>query len=140
SLSELYSKLAPYASWQTNFTYTEHMAEGSSATFEASLGASAGRQTGNASIDGTNSSQSNANSEGQTHTDTETITDTNTVGGGVTAGPPCVKGNVHYDHSHAVAKGSSDATSKVKTVTDTIGKMSSVTQNTGINLGVNVGV
>lgn len=161
SLSELYSKLAPYASWQTNFTYTEHMAEGSSATFGASLGASAGRQTGNASTDGTNSSQANANSEGHTHTDTTTITDTDTAGVGVTtgtsvnssvrAGVPGVGSasvgtsshidtNVHYDHSHAVAKGASDAVSKVKTVTDTIGKMSSVTQNTGINLGVNVGV
>lgn len=161
SLSELYSKLAPYASWQTNFTYTEHMAEGSSATFGASLGASAGRQTGNASTDGTNSSQSNANSEGHTHTDTETITDTHTAGVGVTtgtsvnssvqAGVPGVGSasvgtsshidtNVHYDHSHAVAKGASDAVSKVKTVTDTIGKMSSVTKNSGISLGVNVGV
>lgn len=149
SLSELYSKLAPYASWQTSFTYTEHMAEGSSATFGASLGASAGRQSGNAHIEGTNSSQANASSEGHTHTDTKTVTDTDIVGVGLNAGgkagiPFVAEGhvdvNAHYDHSHAVAKGSSDAVSKVKTVTDTIGKMSSVTQNTGINLGVNVGV
>lgn len=149
SLSELYSKLAPYASWQTNFIYSEHMAEGSSATFGASLGTSAGRQTGSANMEGVNSSQSNAISEGHTHTDTRTITDTNTVGAGANVGgkveaPLVGEGhvdiNAHVDHSHADAKGSSDAVSKVKTVTDTIGKMSSVTQNKGINLGVNFGV
>lgn len=149
SLSELYSKLAPYASWQTNFTYTEHMAEGSSAIFGASLGASAGRQSGNANIEGANSSQANASSEGHTHTDTKTVTDTDTVGAGVNVGgkagvPFVAEGHVdvnsHYDHSHTVAKGASDAVSKVKTVTDTIGKMSSVTQSSGINLGANVGV
>lgn len=149
ALSELYSKLAPYASWQTNFTYTEHMAEGSSATVGACLGASAGRQSGNAYMDGESSSHAEANSDGHTHTVTKTETDTNTVGGGVSTGTKVgaplvaerhVDVNTHYDHSHAVAKGSSDAVSKVRTVTDTIGKMSSVTRNAGINLGANFGV
>lgn len=143
SLSELYSKLAPYASWQTNFTYTEHMAEGSSATFGASLGASAGRQSGNANTEGTNSSQANSNSEGHTHTDSKTVTNTDTVGTSVNSGMNVgvsAGASRHYDHSHSVAKGSSDATSKIKTVTDTIGRMSSVTRNTGINLGMNAGV
>ena len=45
-LSELYTGLAPYAEWQTNFTYTETMAEGSSATLGVNVGASAGIQNG----------------------------------------------------------------------------------------------
>lgn len=45
-LSELYTGLAPYSEWQTNFTYTEAMAEGSSATFGINVGASAGVQQG----------------------------------------------------------------------------------------------
>lgn len=109
ALSELYSKLAPYASWQTNFTYSEHMAEGSSATFGASLGASVGRQSGNIYTDGESLSQSKGLSERHTLTDSNTVTNTDTVG------------------------------RSVKTVTDVIGKMSSVGQNTGFNLGVNVG-
>lgn len=151
ALSELYSKLAPYASWQTNFIYSEHMSEGSSATFGASLGASAGRQSGNAYLDGDSSSQSVADSEGHTHTDSRTVTHTDSVGAGISSGASASVGvdgthvgthkdvNVHYDHSRADAKGTSDAVSKVKTVTDTIGKMSSVTQNTGLNLGMNFG-
>ena len=45
-LSELYTGLAPYSEWQTNFTYTENMAEGSSATLGVNVGASAGIQNG----------------------------------------------------------------------------------------------
>lgn len=45
-LFELYSALAPYASWQTNFTYTESEAENSSATAGVNLGMSVGRYSG----------------------------------------------------------------------------------------------
>lgn len=41
-LFELYSALAPYSSWQTNYTYTESDNEGSSATLGMNLGLSAG--------------------------------------------------------------------------------------------------
>lgn len=156
ALSELYSKLAPYSNWQTNFTYTEMAAEGSSATFGATLGASAGRQTGNISTEGDNASVANSNAEGAVHTDSRTVTRTDTVGAGISHGGSAtatasVPGasisasshtdiSAHYDHSKAVAKGSSDAVSKTKTVTDTIGRMSSVSQNKGLNLGMNFGV
>lgn len=45
-LSQIYSDLAPYASWQTNYTYTEADARGSAATVGINVGASAGTQTG----------------------------------------------------------------------------------------------
>ena len=45
-LSEMYSGLAPYASWTTNFTYTEQNSAGSSATVGINIGASAGIQNG----------------------------------------------------------------------------------------------
>lgn len=149
ALSDLYSKLAPYASWQTNFTYTEHMAEGSSATFGASLGASAGRQSGDASMSGNNTSHADSVSDGYTHTDSKTVTNTDTIGGGISAGgkagvPFVAEGhvdvNAHYDHSHSVAEGASDTVSKVKSVTDTIGQMSSTSRNSGVNFGANFGV
>lgn len=140
ALSELYSKLAPYASWQTNFTYTEHMAEGSSANFGASLGASVGRQSGNTSTEGDSTSTSHSDSSGVSHTDSQNVTKTNSEGGSLSAGVPVFHGEAHYEHSKAKSKGSSDTLSKVKTVADTIGKMSAVSKNAGMNLGANFGV
>ena len=152
ALSDLYSKLAPYASWQTNFIYTEHMAEGSAATFGANLGASVGKQSGTAATQGENSSHSDSTSESHTYTHSESVTDTNTIGaskttgGGATfdLGPAKVNANssttVRADHSHAKGKSDSYALSKVKSATDTIGKMTSTTQSTGLNLGANFGV
>ena len=145
-LSELYSKLAPYSSWQTNFTYTEMAAEGASSALGVSLGASAGRQTGNVYSEGNSSSTANSNSEGHIRTESVTTTDADTIGGGISAGVSFAggkghaDGHVHYNHSHTVAKGESDAVSKAKTVTDTIGNMASVAWNAGINLGANFGV
>lgn len=45
-LYELYSALAPYASWQTNYTYTESSSENASANVGINLGLSAGAQVG----------------------------------------------------------------------------------------------
>lgn len=45
-LAELYTALAPYMSWQTNFTYTESDNTSSSATLGFNIGAGAGTQTG----------------------------------------------------------------------------------------------
>ena len=85
ALSELYSKLAPYAQWQTGFTYTETTAEGSSATMGANLGGSAGKQVGQTNTAGTNSSKalgenecnSETNSTGTAESDTNTSSDSN---------------------------------------------------------------
>lgn len=66
TLSQIYSDLAPYASWQTNYTYTEADARGSAATVGINVGASAGTQTG------TNSSVTDTSGQ----TDTEGITET----------------------------------------------------------------
>ena len=88
-LGEFYSGMTPYASWQTNFTYAENMAHGSSATVGVNVGASAGVQNGtNSSItdstadttnesttetasqsDSLSSSEATANSESNAHTD-----------------------------------------------------------------------
>lgn len=160
-LSELYSKLAPFANWQTNFTYSEHMAEGSSATFGASLGASAGRQTGNTNMQGENTSNSYSETRGESHADSKTKTTTNSGGVGVSGGVGAsaggeagipgvasghaeasahVEANAHYEHSVSQAKGKTDTLSKAQTITDVIGKMSSMAENTGVNLGVNFGM
>lgn len=53
-LFELYSALAPYASWQTNYTYTTSDAINSSSSFGVNLGLSAGTQVSTAIANGTN--------------------------------------------------------------------------------------
>jgi len=99
-LGEFYSGMAPYASWQTNFTYTENMAHGSSATVGVNVGASAGVQNGQSSsitdsiADSTNesttetesqsdslsSSEATANSESNAHTVGTNSSNTSTSG------------------------------------------------------------
>lgn len=99
-LGEIYSGMAPYASWQTNFTYTENNAIGSSATVGVNVGASAGMQNGtnnaitdsesnteNESVTGTQSQSDSlsrneaiAEAESATHTSGTSITDTMTKG------------------------------------------------------------
>ena len=70
-LGEFYSGMAPYASWQTNFTYTENQSVGSSATVGVNVGASAGVQNGqNNSI-----TESDAETESKSRTDTESQSD-----------------------------------------------------------------
>lgn len=78
-LSELYSSLAPYANWQTNFTFNDSNSFGSSATVGVNVGASAGIQNAaNSTVtdtQGQSDSASTGNSvtdgEAQTHSDSE---------------------------------------------------------------------
>lgn len=108
-LGEIHSGLTPYASWSTQFTYTENNSQSSSATVGVNVGASAGVQNGqntgttineaesdsesktdtlNGSETITDSSSdttssSNAHSEGTSETDTKTNGEIDTLGGGV---------------------------------------------------------
>lgn len=77
-LAELYSGLAPYASWQTNFTFTESDTMTSNATFGINAGVSAGVQAGNnASV---TNSQGITESESDTQTDSSNTTNTDSTG------------------------------------------------------------
>lgn len=63
ALSDLYSKLAPFAKWQTSFTYSDYMAEGASAAVTASLGTSVGRQSAYEEIEQYRGTEEEKNSE-----------------------------------------------------------------------------
>ena len=73
-LGEIYSGLAPYASWQTNYTFTESDSQMSGATVGLNVGASAGMQVGtnqsmtdaDATSDSTSSAESESSSVGET--------------------------------------------------------------------------
>ncbi len=73
-LGSMYSGLAPYASWQTDFHFTDHNSFGSSATMGVNVGASAGIQNGrNQSV---TDSDSTTDSNSKTDTSSESQTDT----------------------------------------------------------------
>lgn len=82
-LSEMYSGLAPYASWTTNFTYTEQNSAGSSAAVGINIGASAGIQNGqnqattntNGVTDSTGGTETDSTNNGVTDTTGQTVTD-----------------------------------------------------------------
>lgn len=83
-LAELYSGLAPYAGWETNFTFTESDATTSSATFGVNVGASAGIQQGqnqsntvsNGTTENSSQTETDSTSNGETNTEGTAITDT----------------------------------------------------------------
>lgn len=81
-LSELYSALSPYASWQTNYTYTTSDSKSSSATVGINIGASAGSQTGESSS--ITDTQGQTDTEGETNTDTESETEGESTSKGTT--------------------------------------------------------
>ncbi len=90
-IGEFYSGLAPYASWSTDYHYTENKSESSSATMGVNVGASAGIQNGN------NSSTSNADSvtdnEQTTNTENHSETETDSTSKSDTKGKTHSKGD-----------------------------------------------
>ncbi len=165
-LGKLYSGLAPYSSWSTNYTFTELDATGSSATVGVNVGASAGIQSGQnqaSSIsdgqtdsvnDGVSDSLSDTESNSTTHTDGKNVSSSKTKGSSDSGGISLKKGiGLNYNHalsksktntigsnvSDAVQKGASKTIGKA--VSKTLGKAvtNSVAKTSGIFKGANFG-
>ena len=147
-LGEFYSGLKPYAEWQQNFTYTDSVAHGSSATVGVNVGASAGVQNGqsqgntitDAETDQTSQTNSKneslAESESTSHSDGTSDTVTTTEGSSDTTGGHAgfeVFAGANYSH------GWNKSTAKAlgKTATDTITK--GVTKTTGSSVANTIG-
>lgn len=153
-LAELYSGLAPYAGWQTNYTYHESDSTNSAATFGINAGVSAGVQAGrNTSVANSNArtdSTSTAESESQNRTETESESKGETKGDSQTESD--AQGIAHNQsttntqtigQSDASSSGSSrteqysrahsDSTSTNHTVTS--GENSSTQGGVGVNVG-----
>lgn len=110
-LEQLYTGLAPYSSWQTQYTYQESGAQGSSATVGVNAGLSIGSQQGNNQslsdgealaesesrgvTDSKGDSRQVTESESEAHTEgqNESVSDTGTVTAGV---------NVSHGHGASV--------------------------------------
>lgn len=162
-LSVLFSALAPYEKWQTNYTFTASDATTSMATFGVNVGASAGIQHGkNQSVnqsagDTQTSGQSQTDSSGQTdgtntsHTDGESKDSSDSFGGSIGADAKIFKATV--DHHHTWSKGTSTSDSigqsTAKTVSRALAKTASralsqtvgqtLGSSSGVNLGSNIG-
>lgn len=141
-LSELYTALSPYASWQTNYTYNENNALGSTATVGINVGASAGIQAGqNQGIsmqDGVTDSAANTETDSDTisvgtnksHTETEGVSES--IGAFTSAGVKEV--NVGGSLSHGKTKSAADTIGK--SITDSVTKGTSKTLSKAINRSV----
>lgn len=150
SLAEMYSGLAPYASWTTTFTYNEQNSTGSSATVGVNIGASAGIQNGqnqaHTTSSGTTDSSSDtitdSTSEATTESTGETVTDstgwsvTDSTGSSVTdtTGTTNTTGSAHTDGtntSKATAEGSSQSVGGQAGIQAGIGVVGGQYTNTG---------
>ncbi|MGT2681531.1 ATP-binding protein [Streptococcus porci] len=151
-LSQIYSELAPYASWQTNYTYTESDARGSSATVGVNVGASAGTQTGtNSSVtdtegrtetEGTSETKTTSKTKGENHSVSGTIGTSGTTSAGINVGPFNLGASKTLSTSVSVAKGwmSSKTTSVAKGITKSIAKSTSQAVTSGASKALNMGV
>lgn len=163
-LSELFSALAPYEKWQTNYTFTASDATTSMATFGVNVGASAGIQHGkNQSVnqsagDTQTSGQSQTDSSGQTdgtntsHTDGTNKGSSHTSGGSLEGRTPFGVGatvDYHYSKNHGTSTADSVGQSTAKTVSRALAKTASralsqtvgqtLGSSSGVNLGSNIG-
>ena len=167
-LSELYSALAPFKKWQTNYTFTESDATTSMATFGVNIGASAGIQqgqnqatnqnTGQTETTGDSTTDSTGESDGTntSHTSGSNKGSSDTVGSGVnlstnsgiTIGIPDVANisagtdmGAHVDYNHTWTRGTSVSDTVGKTITKTVGKALTKTASKAISetLGKTVG-
>lgn len=162
-LSELFSALAPYEKWQTNYTFTASDATTSMATFGVNVGASAGIQHGkNQSVnqssgDTQSSGESQTDSSGQTdgtntsHTDGTNKGSSHTTGGSLEGTPFGVGATVdyHYSKNHGTSTADSIGQSTTKTVSRALAKTASralsqtvgqtLGSSSGVNLGSNIG-
>lgn len=159
-LSELYSALAPFKKWQTNYTFTESDATTSMATFGVNIGASAGIQqgqnqatnqnTGQTETTGDSATDSTGESDGTntSHTSGCNKGSSDTLGGGVSGGgkigvPFVAEGHAeaHADYNHTWSRGTSVSDTVGKTITKTVGKALTKTASKAISetLGKTVG-
>lgn len=109
-LEQLYTGLAPYASWQTSYTYEETGSTSSSATVGLNAGLSIGSQIGANQSLSDGQSVSNSSSLGETNTEgsslTNTVSDTISDSTGHTQGiNESVNAGVSVNYSETVGAG-----------------------------------
>lgn len=123
-IAEFYSGLRPYAEWETNYTYNENNAVGSSATVGVNVGASAGVQNGN----NYSTTDTDSNTENSSTTNTESQNDSLSTGESAT---------VNESQSHM--DGTNSSNTSTDTITNTSGGGTTTTDTTGTNTSASGG-
>lgn len=119
-LAEMYSSLAPYASWTTDFHYQENNSTNSSATAEINVGASVGLQNGqnrsatnsHDETDSTSTSQSEVTGLEETWTENQSTTNSEEIYESI-----CTMNTSSDNVSSSKADGTSNITNKSVTKT-----------------------
>ena len=134
-LARYYTALAPYAGWQTNYTYTESDAATSMATFGLNAGVSAGVQSG------ANRTMSNARGEtdSSSNTQTDSINDSTTQSQAQTNTESTSQSN-SYTTSDATSNSNTYTQSTSNAHTDSINTNTTLTDGTSDSVGVNASV
>lgn len=134
-LTDIYTALAPYASWQTNFQYTESDSTGSMALFGVNAGINAGVQSGSnqstGRTDGTTDTEGDTNSRSETKGKSESETNSHSESKGENYS--LSKGNnVGINVANIVNAGRSESFSvgKSKSVAETMTKGATTTKST----------
>lgn len=130
-LGEFYSGMKPYAEWQTNFTYTESNAIGSSATVGVNVGASAGIQNGTSNA----ITDSNSETENESRTGTQSQSDSLSVGE-ATAESDSSAQTEGINSSHTVNESTTHTDGTSSSHTDTSGSSDSVGVGGHIGIGI----
>ncbi len=141
-LSDFYSGLAPYATWQTNFTFTQSDSTSSMAIFGVNAGVSAGIQNArNEAItktDGETNTDNKTNTESENNTQTDTENTTETDSDNVTE-TDAETDSITNQHSETHGRQQSNTETEQHTETNTLNNSSSETEseNQGGSVGVN---
>ena len=125
-LTDIYTALAPYASWQTNFQYTESDSTGSMALFGVNAGINAGVQSGSnrstGKTDGTTDTDGDTRSHSDTKGESESETNSHSESKGTNGG-----GNAELNFGVGSIGG---CAGKFKSATDTLSKGTTTTKST----------
>lgn len=134
-LTDIYTALAPYASWQTNFQYTESDSTGSMALFGVNAGINAGVQSGINRSTGRTDGTTDTDGDTRSHSDTKGESKSKTNSHSESKGENCSlsKGkNSGINVANIVNAGRSKSFSvgKSKSVAETITKGVTTTKST----------
>ena len=134
-LTDIYTALAPYASWQTNFQYTESDSTGSMALFGLNAGINAGMQSGSNRSDGTTKGNTDTDGDTRSHSDTKGKSESETNSHSESKGEnySLSKGNnIGINVANIVNAGRSKSFSvgKSKSVAETMTKGATTTKST----------
>lgn len=164
-LTDIYTALAPYASWQTNFQYTESDSTGSMALFGVNAGINAGVQSGSnhsmGRTDGTTDTEGDTNSRSKTKGESKSKTNSHSdskgnnwggnaglnAGVGGKDGTPGIGGSIggYAGKFKSATKTVSEGHTTTNSTTDTISKITSKaksvanTVSNGISRATNFG-